>query len=92
MTESRCGVCCSQCERKEKVHCSGCTAMKLPFWGTPCGVKSCCEEKGLAHCGQCSIFPCEMVASMGTEMGFDPRPRIEMLKKWAEDEKRRDAI
>ena len=36
MFESRCGVCCNSCERKEQVHCKGCTEMKQPFWGGEC--------------------------------------------------------
>lgn len=70
MFESRCGVCCNQCERKEAVRCTGCATMEKPFWGGECGVKSCCEAKGLNHCGECPDFPCEMEASMGTDMGF----------------------
>ncbi len=82
MFESRCGVCCSKCERKEKVNCIGCTNMKMPFWGTECFVKSCCENKGIDHCGQCGEFPCDVCANMGRKMGFDPAPRLERCKKW----------
>lgn len=85
MFESRCGVCCDSCERKEKVSCNGCIKMKAPFWGGECGVKSCCEKKGLDHCGLCPAFPCEMALSMGKEMGFDPAPRLEQCKRWAGD-------
>ncbi|MBU3227343.1 hypothetical protein [Clostridium algidicarnis] len=28
MFESRCGVCCNSCERKEKVNCKGCPNMR----------------------------------------------------------------
>ena len=28
MYESRCGVCCNSCERKEAVHCTGCLTME----------------------------------------------------------------
>lgn len=45
MFESRCGVCCNSCERKESVKCTGCLKMEKPFWGGDCGVKSCCEGK-----------------------------------------------
>ena len=55
MYESRCGVCCDSCERKEAVHCSGCLNMEKPFWGGLCGVKACCEEKKLNHCGECTV-------------------------------------
>lgn len=88
MYESRCGICCEQCERKEEVHCTGCVNMKLPFWGGECGVKSCCESKGLPHCGVCLDFPCEMEAEMGKDMGFDPAPRLRQCEIWAAEAKR----
>ena len=47
MFESRCGVCCNSCERREKVNCNGCVNMEKPFWGGECGVKKCCEEREL---------------------------------------------
>lgn len=83
MYESRCGICCNQCERKEEVDCKGCLEMKTTFWGGNCGVKSCCETKKLNHCGECGDFPCEMLATMGVELGYDPAPRLANCKKWA---------
>ncbi|NTV88812.1 MAG: DUF3795 domain-containing protein [Clostridiales bacterium] len=85
MHESRCGVCCNSCERREAVNCSGCLYMKAPFWGGVCGVKACCEEKLLDHCGLCSAFPCDMLANMGKDKGFDPMLKISQCKKWAGD-------
>lgn len=85
MFESRCGICCSQCERKEEVGCCGCAQMKKPFWGGDCPVKSCCEQRGLNHCGECPLFPCETVSGMGAEQGFDPEPRLAMCRRWATD-------
>ncbi|EEG72769.1 DUF3795 domain-containing protein [[Clostridium] hylemonae] len=82
MYESRCGICCSDCERKEEVSCSGCTNMEKPFWGGDCKVKSCCEGKGINHCGECEQFPCEMEANMGKDAGFDPAPRLESCRRW----------
>lgn len=86
MFESRCGICCNSCEDKEKVNCKGCLHMKTPFWGGECTVKSCCEGKRLDHCGQCSVFPCEMLKNMGKEQGYDSKAKIEQCKKLAEDE------
>jgi hypothetical protein len=83
MFESRCGVSCNNCTRKEAVNCKGCPNMEKPFWGGECKVKTCCETKLLNHCGECTEFPCEMVAKMGVEQGFDPKPRLDNLKKWA---------
>ena len=82
MFESRCGVCCNSCERKERKECKGCLHMDKPFWGGICGVKSCCEGKKLDFCGQCEEFPCEMLSNMGKEQGFDPMVKIEQCKKW----------
>ncbi len=82
MFESRCGVLCNSCERKEKVNCRGCIAMSTPFWGGECKVKSCCEGKALNYCGECAVFPCDMLANMGKEQGFDPTIKIEQCRKW----------
>lgn len=85
MYQSRCGVLCDDCERKEQVNCLGCTQMEAPFWGGKCEVKSCCEEKNLPHCGECEVFPCKMQLEMGKEQGYSPEPRLENLKKWARE-------
>lgn len=85
MFESRCGVCCNSCDRKAEVNCNGCLNIDKPFWGGKCEVKSCCESKGLNHCGECDEFPCDIVASMGIEYGYDPKPRLDNCKKWAEN-------
>ena len=82
MFESRCGIKCDSCTGKEEAKCTGCTNMEKPFWGGECGVKSCCETKQLDHCGICSDFPCEMVATMGKEQGYDSAPRLDNLQKW----------
>lgn len=82
MFESRCGVRCSICERKEQVRCKECINMDTPFWGGNCEVKSCCEQKKLNHCGECDIFPCDMLANMGKEQCFDPTIKIEQCRKW----------
>lgn len=85
MFESRCGVCCLRCARKEKVNCRGCLEMEKPFWGGDCAVKRCCEEKRLDHCGQCAAFPCQLLSSMGAEQGFDPAPKLAQLRVWAQE-------
>jgi len=85
MFESRCGVRCDICERKEQVACKGCLEMKKPFWGGECKVKVCCESKKLNHCGECEEFPCERLSNMGKDKGFDPFIKIEQCKKWANE-------
>jgi len=57
--------------------------MDKPFWGGECGVKSCCEEKYLNHCGECAEFPCKMAETMGSEQGYDPKPRLDNCRNWA---------
>ncbi len=85
MFESRCGVRCNSCERKEQVNCTGCINMNMPFWGGECKVKTCCENKKINHCGECGVFPCDMLSNMGKDQGFDPLPKIERCRKWAEE-------
>lgn len=83
MFESRCGICCNSCERKEQVNCKGCLNMEKPFWGGECGVKICCESRSLNHCGKCPDFSCDMLCNMGKDQGYDPLPKLEMCRKWA---------
>lgn len=85
MFESRCGVCCNSCERKEKVGCKGCIEMERPFWGGECKVKSCSESRKLNHCGECPDFPCKMLSTMGVDAGFDPTPRLLKCREWASE-------
>lgn len=87
MHESRCGICCNSCEGREESNCKGCLNMKLPFWGQECEVKSCCENKGLNHCGECNNFPCNTLETVGAEQGYDPGPKLEQCRIWAEDGK-----
>lgn len=85
MYQSRCGVNCNDCQRKEKVGCKGCLNMEKPFWGGVCEVKACCESKKLNHCGMCDLFPCEMEANLGREQGFDPEPRLRHCEEWRKE-------
>ena len=60
--------------------------MEKPFWGDSCPVKSCCEGKGYAHCGQCEAFPCQVLE----RFAYDPQQgdgglRIEQCRKWREE-------
>jgi len=83
--ESRCGILCSECEYKEKMNCKGCISIDKPFWGEKCTIKSCCEEKGFNHCGQCKKFPCENLKAFSYDKSEgDDGKRIEQCKKWIE--------
>lgn len=83
MIQSRCGILCEKCHYKEELGCNGCVNINKPFWGESCSVKSCCENKNLAHCGQCDIFPCELLMQFAydKEQG-DEGKRIEQCRCW----------
>lgn len=84
MVESRCGILCSSCEFRASMGCAGCTNIQKPFWGEQCPLKSCCEDKALAHCGQCGDFVCDQLHAFA----YDPKQgdggaRIEQCRGWA---------
>ena len=85
MIESRCGILCSTCGFRESMGCKGCVEIDKPFWGESCPVKSCCEGKDRAHCGQCEAFPCEQLTAFAydKEQG-DNGARLEQCRKWRE--------
>jgi hypothetical protein len=84
MVESRCGLLCSACDYRDVSHCAGCLAITRPVWGDYCPVKSCCEDRMLSHCGQCEVFPCDVL----TRFAYDPEQgdcgrRIERCREWS---------
>ena len=87
MIESRCGILCSECEFRESKGCEGCTVIQMPFWGEECAIKTCCEKKGLDYCGQCEIFPCDILFqfSFDEEHG-DKGLRIEQCRRWVREQ------
>lgn len=83
MIESRCGILCGECPHVKTQGCPGCTNMQKPFWGESCPVKSCCEGKGHAFCGECAQFPCALL----NQFSHDPNQgdggkRIETCREW----------
>lgn len=84
MVESRCGILCSECTYRVPMQCNGCINIVKPFWGESCPVKSCCENKGLEHCGACDKFPCDILTkfSYDKEQG-DNGKRILQCREWA---------
>jgi len=66
------------------MHCKGCINIEKPFWGENCPIKSCCENKGIEHCGICDNFPCSVLTgfSYDKEQG-DNGKRINQCKDWA---------
>ena len=86
MVESRCGILCGECEYKEKTGCKGCVNIQKPFWGEQCSVKSCCEERGDAHCGMCDEFPCELLIQYSyDESQGDSGKRIVQCRCWCKE-------
>ncbi|WP_084804348.1 DUF3795 domain-containing protein [Halonatronum saccharophilum] len=55
--------------------------------GDECPVKSCCEEKGSLHCGECDTFPCDLLEQFAydKEQGDDGK-RIEQCRRWLREE------
>lgn len=83
MVESRCGLLCSTCPFRESMGCAGCVNIQKPFWGEQCPLKSCCEEKGHDHCGQCSDFVCGQLHTFAYDMEqSDGGARLEQCRRW----------
>ena len=83
MIESRWGLRCSDCNFRESMGCKGCVNMDKPFWADSCPVKSCCEKKGLQHCGECDDFVCPLLHTFAYDMEqSDNGARIEQCQKW----------
>jgi len=85
--DSRCGLHCTGCSWKESHGCGGCIETNgHPFHGE-CPVAQCCQNKGLTHCGECDIMPCEQLYAysyLDPEHGDKPqRSRIDVCRRWA---------
>ena len=75
---SICGIDCDACKYKEEAGCKGCRANKGQiFWGS-CDLYKCCAAKGLAHCGHCGDFPCDMLREWASSENPE---RIDNLRK-----------
>ena len=82
--ESRCGILCSGCGYRASMGCGGCMAIKRPFWGEICPLKTCCEARGLENCGRCGEFPCEVLVQFAfDERQCDGGRRIEQCRAWS---------
>ncbi len=96
ITLAKCGMDCSECRFAVENDCPGCPYILPPesreklFDDEECEVGACCEEKGLAHCGQCPMFPCEPLkeVSFDTETG-DGGARLMKLKEISDKAYRR---
>ncbi len=89
MIESRCGLLCSECAFRETMGCPGCANMAKPFWADSCPVKSCCEQKGKRHCGECESFVCGQLHAFAYEMEqSDGGKRLARCREWGAEEGR----
>ncbi len=87
MIDSRCGLHCTGCSWKESHGCGGCIETQgHPFHGK-CPIALCCQSKGLAHCGECEIIPCDKLyeySYLDPEHGDKPQgARVGVCRKWA---------
>lgn len=70
MYESRCGICCNQCERKAEIYCKGCLNMEKTFWGGTCEVKACCEKKQRSIADNAISFPVQCLLQWEWKWGM----------------------
>ena len=87
MIDSRCGLHCTGCAWKESHSCGGCIETNgHPFHGE-CPIALCCQDKGLTHCGECDIIPCDKLYAysyLDPEHGDKPQgARVEVCRRWA---------
>ncbi|MCL2604585.1 MAG: Type 1 glutamine amidotransferase-like domain-containing protein [Defluviitaleaceae bacterium] len=87
MIDSRCGLPCTGCPWKESHGCGGCIETNgNPFYGE-CPIAQCCQGKGLTHCGECNVMPCEELyeySYLDPEHGDKPQgKRVENTRRWA---------
>jgi hypothetical protein len=46
----------------DDICCNGCKGSLIEHWSAECPVLHCCYyEKSLQTCGECHIFPCDMI-------------------------------
>lgn len=81
--KSRCGIDCDACHFMKEKACTGCIHIEKPFWANQCSIKTCCENKKIPCCGNCDMFPCELLQSFAYDKdNGDNGLRIENCKKW----------
>lgn len=87
LVDSRCGLHCTSCAWKESHGCGGCIeTMGNPFHGE-CPIAICCQSKGLTHCGECDVIPCDKLyeySYLDPEHGDKPQGlRVDACRRWA---------
>ena len=68
---SRCGINCDTCKYKIENGCSGCKITESEeCWGM-CYIHKCCKTKNVNNCGECLLFPCDMIDKWAESKKFD---------------------
>lgn len=60
---SICGINCDTCIYVDELKCIGCRESKGNMSYGTCEVAKCALTKKLNHCGECIIFPCDLLKS-----------------------------
>lgn len=48
--------------------CEGCLSTEvIALYCRDCGLRACVFEKGLTHCAQCSVFPCQRITDFNND-------------------------
>lgn len=87
MIDSRCGLHCTGCGFKDSHGCGGCIETKGHPFHDACPIAICCQNKGLTHCGECEMIPCEKLygySYLDPEHGDKPQgKRVDVCRRWA---------
>ena len=80
-----CGMNCAVCykhvgTRKNAKPCAGCLRgdANKPEHCRKCNIKSCTQEKGAAHCFNCSEFPCKLIKNL--EKSYIKRYNVSLVE------------
>lgn len=73
--DTYCGLCCADCEFREKMNCKGCVASQgQPFHGE-CPVARCAMERKRGFCGECPDFPCQLLQDYSNDPEHGDTPK-----------------
>lgn len=64
----------------EQINCKGCRSQDRFIYCESCEIRSCCIEKQLDHCGDCSSFPCNKVKTIADNVP-GVKERLKAFKK-----------
>lgn len=72
--------------QRKAPFCKGCRNRDFTPWCGNCGLRVCCEKRGLAYCGECAGFPCEAYREWTVGMEHHQRAMERLLKMKTESE------